>query len=736
MDYRGHQLNYLEVIRRPKGGIPLDPKFVYGVDTESFYSYELDRLHTSMVPIADDQYDYVLEPQCGSSPFHHMIDLPFNRFAKNSHGKLRPAQTSLTREPGKRGRGRTKMPEVLLVFYNLEYDIQRLFLPDSPFFEMARINIEGLKIDVDGYELENVHMVLSGSAPHFTIIIRRDDKILKFYGIDLWGYLKEGLGVSAKALGVVDKIAVDKEYFHIPIEELTKEELQELRIYAKRDARTTRELYLTLLYFLTQFSPEVITKKGILPPSAPAAAARIMFSRLKNPILNQSPKWAVQIALEAYSGGLVFARVRGRVRGITVGDRTSAYPTMMTLLPDPEQIQYIFRKNMSITEIIGKIGFCVASFVHVGDIIPFVTTFDGTQRSNHAPGRYERQSISIYEITAGHLLGYIKEITIHEVVFLDFSEEALGTGILYDHITQMFKVKNESEKGSAMYLLAKLMMNSPYGKLIETRSPESMLLPSFIKNLRVPSSWEWLLENNKDFKIRFYQSLMRRLIDIDQLMEDFPLKSQDTLMTIEELTGKMKLIAGTYFFPFYASLITAGQRAWMSIFTYFTKAFLADTDSAFSPLNKEEFVQALILADQFTQKIGVGRCRIGKELGDVDIELENGAGFIAGIKQYALKSGDKMKFAHHAMISPQLEDQTPESLKEWFYENIGRLANLKKVVYQTRPRPVKIKTALLRGKDFGRFESDRRKIEPKEDDRMIPAKVTSDLIFYKWRWKK
>lgn len=735
MNYRGHILSYQEQIIKPVGGIPLSPSHIYGVDTESFHSIELNDLHTAMVQTADHKSEYLDEPKLGESPFHYMIDRAFQVHAVEMTGKLAPSNTRMRREPKKRGAGRPMLPAVLFCFYNLEYDIQRLFLGNSDFFKIAKVNIEGMKILIDGYEIENVHMVLTGSAPHFSWIVRKDNRIMRLYAIDIWGYLKQGLAESAKALGVIDKIDIDKSYFHIPFEELSDEQLNELREYGKRDPKTTREIYLMLLEILSSFSPAVITKKGILPPSAPAAAARIAFSQMDGDYLRQSPKWAVELALSSYSGGLVFSRVRGAVSNILVGDRNSAYPTMMTLLPDPEKITYISRIKPNIDELIGKIGFCRASFVHHGKFIPFVTTWDGSARSNHGIGNYHKQAISIYELAAGYLTGQITDITVHEAVYLSYEKDAESSGFLYDFVMKYHKMKNENEKGSPLYLLAKLLMNSLYGKLIEMRSPETLILPKSVSMLRVPESWNYRIAKNDDFRNRFYTCLVQSGFGLDELLQEFPSFHEDSFVKLETLVESTELKAGTFFFPFYASLITAGQRAWMSVYTYFTKAFLADTDSAFTPLSLDEFKVSIQKADEITSLIGVGRCQIGNALGDIDIEIQDASGYIAGIKQYALKDKKgKEKIAHHAITSPDLSDtEHPKDMKNLFFAKvIEHLSKGESVTYQEKARPIKIRSALLRGGDYGKFFSSPRTITPKDDPRMKVLKRTKNLSFYQW----
>lgn len=740
MMYRNHPLYYRNFIKRPSGGIILDRDLVYGIDTESFHSTQLNRLHTNMVGVSGADLDILQEPKLNESPFRYMVDPIFEKHAEVMKGELRPSNTEMRKDDdGKWQGGRAKIPTVLLAFYNLEYDFQRLFNEDSQVFNLARVNVEGIKCMEDGYEIENVHLVLTGSAPHFTWILRKDNKILKIYAIDLWGYLKMGLGASAKALGVVEKLEVDKEYFHIPLEQLTKEQLDELRTYAIRDPKTTRGLYLALLHFLTSFSEDVVTTKGILPPSAPSAAARIAFSKMEKEMIQQPPKFAQQMALEAYNGGLVFCRATGEFDNILVGDRNSAYPTMMTLLPNPERVRFIVKYKSTPDELIGKLGFCRATFDIESEYIPFITSNDDESgRANHAQGHYEYHTLSIYELMAGHLCGTMKNITIHEAVYLKYDETAVNNGIFYDFVKYFHEVKNANEKGSALYMLAKLLMNALYGKLIEMRNPESLIIPDFIRNLRIPTGIKSKIERDKNYRYRFYNSILNNGEGLEEILNEYTPTDWDGWTRLEECVTDFTLSAGTYFFPFYASLITAGQRAWMSVYTYFTNAILADTDSAFTSLSESEFLSALQKADDITTKIGVGRCQVGKDLGDIDIELQNGHGHIAGIKQYSLQDvggENKPKIAHHTILPPN-KLKEGETLNDFFTSIIKDLSLGNSVTYETKAKPVRIRTALMRGYDFGKFESQTRTITPKADPRLSVIAKSNNITYYRWRSKE
>ena len=731
MQLRGKTIFYNTVIHKPKEHDTLPASRVFGVDTESWYSLQLGELHTGLLGLSSSCTDdlYTIEP--GENLFDRLMELPFPLYADTMKMSKRESATRRRKkQDGTFASGRANLSSILLVFYNLEYDISRLFAKDSAFFNLARINEEATTCREGSYEIENVHMQLTGSAPHFTLIVRKSDQVLKVHGLDLWGYLKQGLASSAKAMGVIEKLEIEKDFFNLTYEEITEEQWLEIKEYARRDPKTTRETYLKLLEFLTEFSPFVVTAKGILPPSAPGAAARIAFSGLTSEKLNQSPEYAVKIALESYAGGLVFSRVRGSVSNLLVGDRTSAYPTMMQLLPDPEKVGYAYKTNFKVVDLYGKIGFVRATFDNHAKDVPFITTFNG-DISNHATGHYDKQPISIYELLAGVECEQFTNVIIHECVFLVFGDEAKKSGIFYDFVDFFFRVKNENEKGSALYLLAKLLMNALYGKLIETRNPDMMILGTSLRRLKFPISLKEKLKKDKGYRRDFFQALTDGEEKFLMFVETIKPCRKEKMITLEAIVKEQTLTAGNYFFPFYASLITAGQRAWTAIYAHHVNAILADTDSAFTLLSEEQFHDAIGRADRITQKIGVGRCRIGKELGDIDIESKNASGFIAGIKQYYLEDAKgNQKIAHHAIQKADCENQ-----KEHFKQAIKNLSEDKPYTYTTKRSPVRLRTALYRKKDFGLFESRENHVIPKDDLRLKRTKKVGTLVYYQWKDK-
>ena len=191
---------------------------------------------------------------------------------------------------------------------------------------------------------------------------------------------------------------------------------------------------------------------------------------------------------------------------------------------------------------------------------------------------------------------------------------------------------------------------------------------------------------------------------------------------------------GAYFTPVYASLVTALQRAWVILLSRSLDSVAGDTDSIFTQMdiNSPLFKTRIIKADILARKIGIGVVREGDELGDYEVEIQGGNGWLSGIKQYYFYNpGGKDKCAHHTLIKPDIDYSDIKHLSkkeqgkimgdrrlEFFRKAIEILSIGNDFSYIGASSPVKLKTSLQRGKDFGVFEKQERHIKAKHDDRL------------------
>ena len=496
---QGVDIEYtMRPIARSKETDPIPLELIYGVDSESLFN-EQDELKTVAIP-----YYRGLTQECltmeqinkYTNPFEAFLDVVFDLHAVPEVGKIRPSQTKIRGEHGKRRAGRHKVPFVLFIWYNLEYDIARMFAPDSNFWRGVKTGHDGVKLQLGKHEMEIRHHLLFGSAPHFDYIFRHDGFILEVKALDMWGYWKAGLDSTAQALGVKGKAVVDTDLFDRKLESLTSDEWQNLYEYAKQDAATTREIYLKTAELLASISTSVYVK-GVLPPSAPKAAARICFAGLSNEELEPAPPGPIQHALNGYHGGYVYALRRGYLENVTVVDRKSAYPTILKLLPNPETVTYHnIKRGELFKNLIGKVGFVVASFTESNRVFPVVSLFGADGRTLHPWGKLESITISIPELSVGVLMGSVTNVKVHGGFYI----EGETGGIFYDFIERVYDLKNNSESKSPMYQVAKLLMNSLYGKLIEIHDLESPLIYDSDFDLIVPDN------ENEEYKALLLES--------------------------------------------------------------------------------------------------------------------------------------------------------------------------------------------------------------------------------------
>jgi hypothetical protein len=712
-------------ITRTKETNPIPLDLIYGVDTESLKN-SFKKLETVAIPYNHGTQEEILTYEYLRSyrdPFVAFLDVVFDRHAEPEKGKYQPSWTKMQGEHGKRRRGRHKLPFILTVWYNLEYDIARLFHEESHFWRAVRTGHDGVKMELDGYELEIRHHLLFGSAPHFDYIFRRDGRILEMKAIDLWGYWKGGLDATAKALGLEGKIEIEEEFFDRELETLSPVEWDKLYYYAKKDPAITRQIYIKTAELLSSISQSVFSK-GILPPSAPKASARICFSRLQKDELKAPPVNCIQHALNGYHGGYVYALWHGFAEQISVIDRKSAYPTILKMLPNPETVTYhTIQKGTHFESLIGKYGFVVASFHEANDKHPCVSLHGNDGRTMHPWGDFDHITISIPELAVGVLTGSVNNVVVHGGFYLKGEEG----GIFYDFINRVYDLKNNSESKSPMYMVAKLLMNSLYGKLIEIHDLETSLIHDSDYDLIVPNIKDDAIK--KELLTAYTEENYKRFEEICEENKGKDLTTFGKYLEAEVCT------VGNYFTPVYASLVTALQRAWVVLVSRELEGLSGDTDSVFTPIDPDSplFHTRIIKADIMARQIRIGVVAEGDNLGDYEVELKNGNGWIAGIKQYFLNNpnGKKPKYAHHAIIKPDVsKDDLSELSKEErakiikarieaFYKNaIQNLSEGNNVEYYSASSPVKLKTSLMRGKDFGVFEKQFRTITAKRDNRL------------------
>lgn len=737
-----------EEIKRPTENEPIGEDRVIGVDTETLSSQ--DGLVTVLLPFADDQGTHVqeefLKPE-DSNPIELLFAYLIARFGvdpadgRKGRGKSRRARV---RYRPKKGTIETLVP-VLLVFYNMEYDLQRLFLSMSAFFRMTELAKDGRWVTVGKYEVQMIMTSPSGSAPYFHWIVfdAESEKAVRLYGIDMWGYWKSGLNKTAKSLGIGSKIDIQKDWFQTPLEEYTQDMINEMIRYAGEDARLTREVYLATARLLGSLSKAVFRRNGILPPSAPAAAARLAFSMMDADSFPRPPKQFEQLALDAYHGGYVACIRRGWVEGATVADLHSAYPSAMCLLPDPCTVEYILIESDTWTDIpeeiraAGCLGFVSATFVVFPDRFPGISK-SHPEHTLHQPGVYERFAISLPELSVMMDLGQVKMARIHHGFYLFGDSETSFFRRFVLHFYEMKETEErEGRKDSPKYLASKLLMNSLYGKLIEVNEPKKPVLPREYELATI--YYDPKLQgktNRRNFQQAYIDGGIEAVMELSRKNREKWGNEEPKAVSFADVLPKGPNRAGYFFLPIYASLITAMTRAKIATMLNLFKAFAGDTDSIFTTMRPgtEEWKKAEKAADWICRRAGVGPVKDDPGLGGYGIEMIDGRGYVAGLKQYFLvsknpQSPKKMKLAYHAVANA---DRLTTRLA------VARLARGQEKTYQTKPKPRRFRESLMKQDgQFGIFVRQWRQVTPKHDERMRVKNYIPDrrhpVWEYEWR---
>lgn len=532
---------------------------------------------------------------------------------------------------GRDGR-RESIEPCVAVWFNLEYDLGRIFTRHRHLLKSVFAGADSYRVCVSPrYEIEFVRLVL-GSGSHFEWYVRdlRKKRIARVVGIDMTGYWKCSLAKAAKATKVSDKEELDPIFYSRPLESFTAEEWDQFRNYGLGDVRTTRELYLATQILLQTIDARVIRKDGIIPPSAPGAAARIMFARAfdMHPALKhwrRPAAWIEQLACDAYFAGRSFCTRPGLHASMISLDLKSAYPHIMALLPDPVTMVVervgVCTFDIDRMKLRGAFGVLVVDGESLDDVYPPVRTRDYVNggRLCYVAGPFQKLAITIPEIVLGVLSGTLRIDRVHQGFMLrgDPSSSFIRATILRE-----FSIKEDPASDKALADMAKLLMNAGYGKFVEVHASEGWIpavpMPDFVEGPRIAKSIAKIVAEHGPRsgklqgsgiywgpKVTVLQRRARGLYDrmIEETIELPGVPAEDRAMLavaayVEALDAvgtparKGPMISaekfvrrertyhtGHYFLPCLASQVTGLTSARLCLMARATKAIQGDTDS-------------------------------------------------------------------------------------------------------------------------------------------------------------
>jgi hypothetical protein len=541
---------------------------------------------------------------------------------------------------------RQQIPIVLSVWFNLAYDFGRLVADgETSILRTVAAGAETYIFKVgENYTVE-VRRMFFGSASAFSWFVRHpaSKTIVNLSGIDLCGYWKTTLANSAKSVGVKEKIDIESvidDVYEKPFEEFTKEEWRLFKEYGLGDVQTHLELYQATAKLLTALDERVIRKTGIIPPSAPGASARILFAKAfdAHPGLEaweRYPAWADQLGADSYFGGRVFRRSRGIFQAMVTYDLKSAYPYMMSLLPDPVSVFIEGVGEQPWTEDLvyrlrGKYGVLVISGESLDDIYPAFRIHDEKRRGRlkYVFGKFQKLAVTIPEILIGIARGALKVDTVHDGCIMQGSAEK---SFIRKGILDLFAIKENKTLEKALNDMAKLMMNSGYGKFIEVQENEymiidQMIMPTFREREKIASSIAWIYANGtlEDYtekgrnifwgtgdkttqkdcqsialetfvKLKTKNEKANLEINVTAIeayifaLERIQEPDLGTTCRVSEYLSSVKgYKAGAYFMPLYASQITGCTSAKVGAMAAAFHAYQGDTDSVHVYAEKEK----------------------------------------------------------------------------------------------------------------------------------------------------
>lgn len=708
-----------DTFKKQETYVPIDSGRIVGVDTESLT--KKGKLTTVLVPLRFSTGDQLIEAGTGTV-LEKLLDSITGRFEVDG-SEIRESQTKQRtkrkREHGNNRRDgrRVDISPVLLVFFNLPYDLGRLCSDQPQLLRAIGSGADTYFVDVGNYRIEVAKMVLNHGAI-FEWFVRNKIKnsITRIIAIDMVGYWKTSLAKAAKSLGVTEKIDIDSEVFTKPFEAFTFEEWITFKEYALGDVQTTLELYHATVALLSTIDEKVIRRNGVIPPSAPGAAARITFAKAFSIHTDKTtwkryPAWADQMGCDAYFGGRAFCVKPGIFEGLNVLDLKSAYAYAMCQLPDPVTVEckcIVPRdiKNDQLLDYRGKFGVMYVSGHATDAIYPAFRIHDTeNNRLRYVYGEFHNLPMTIPELIIGIESGVLEINHIHKGVIMQGSSE---DSFLRVAMQDFFAIKNDESNEKALRDMAKLLGNSTYGKLIEVQHTQhfldsELICPVFENGHEVvvelarlyaecPASEfddraSVLIEHWQRHKIRC-ESLNCKGCGPEPID-----KSKPALPIRRGLSHLKRYKCGQYFMPLYAAQITGLVSACLGLMARITKAIQGDTDSVHGKYVTEnsEYYSVMERAGYDAPKTGIGCWELETKRPSIESVLVRP-------KMYSHRLGlDSFKQAKHGFSKyPNGQSVLHEVMKQI-------ISRGNPVEYESKASPRKLREALIQKKEIGEF---------------------------------
>jgi hypothetical protein len=613
--------------------------------------------------------------------------------------------------------------DVFMYFHNLEYDWLQLIKNDPTLLEMARIGV-GMNKDWEMFRVDDYRITLKkgslfrGSSPHFILKIQKGRKKFNLVFRDSFSFFPSSLAKVAKDLGMeVEKMERQEDLGQIDYRNAPpSEDKIYFEKYAMIDARVTRLAGEQIRELHRQAD---MTK---LKVSAPSFGINMLLQQMEEGQKIMSGVYdqrIMQLVLDTYRGGRTGGIYHGKVENMSVLDFHSSYPASMLSLPSfSPSMGYIDVDDLRLENVVAILeetgnAFLKVSGVEHDECYPsLITTHDGKLTPIY--GEFKEVATTGVELLVGIKSGKLEITEVHEMIVLLDVEE--NPKLPFKEFSLLaYERKRNSEKGSVEYASAKLGLNAPYGKLIESRS--QTFVGASDGKIRLP----FIEGMDKEFAQFYYEKYVELMEKGSNLSEGIEAISEELTNNFpEDVLQDMKYemfenfsisgrVYGRYVVPAAASLITATSRARLLAAMKALDALYWDTDSVFVQGMEEEEIKERLLVTRDWLPSNVVPVQLGEELGEMDIEIKKAKGFLAGVKRYYLEDQEgKTKGASHGI---------PALPRDQVERAIELLATGENVDYMSKPKPMKSKESKT-PEEIGSFKSLSYSSKFKLDDRL------------------
>lgn len=616
-----------------------------------------------------------------------------------------------------------EQPVYYVYAHNLEYDWSQLIKNCPALYELTRTGqvVKPLTLKLGGYEIKFVRGVFQGSSPFLSLEINKDGTGATLELRDTAGFYKTSLAKLAKTFNIPDKLT-SKDLGQIDFRNVpdTDPDKKLFIDYVERDAYITRMVAeeIRKLHLLFNFNK--------LKVSGPAFAAAGLVSEVPQDqaiITNKGNKVALQLALDAYRGGRTGGVYHGPVKDMWVYDIHSSYPAAMRSLPSFSTMTEVITRDDKDGPI--KHAWAMAmlkeypctllriSGEETDPKYPTLVTTLPDGKLCPVYGKFENLATTGPEVLAGIMTGGLTNVTFHQVII--YFDRKGATSPFKNFVDKAYELKANSEKDSPPYTAAKLLLNSGYGKLIESHKGIKARLK---ENVTVFICEPTELEKKSKKNIKHEQAQMYYRMYIDALSKGQPpgavINHYTKSMINAGLFKKGEWVPindlqlndhefGFYVTPPAAALVTGIARARLYLGIKYCQALYWDTDSIFTPKHPKEVERILAAIPAGALPAGVIPVTFGPGLGEYGIDLPAANGYLSGVKRYHLTHKkynwptndapqpqepvtEKVKMAIHGM---------PNMPKEKSLLAIKALATGADFSYKEKPSPIGVKSASL-----------------------------------------